>query len=42
MLAPFERTGIDPWRKQLRVMITKFASLHNISITGLEAERLED
>jgi len=42
MLAPFERIGIEAWRKQLRSVIKEFAGLHNISIKGLEAERLED
>ncbi len=42
MLAPFERTGIDKWRKQLGLVIKEFAGLHNIPITSLEAVRLED
>ncbi|MEQ6118143.1 glycoside hydrolase family 20 zincin-like fold domain-containing protein [Reichenbachiella sp. MALMAid0571] len=42
MLAPFERMGIEDWRKQLSKVITDFSELHNIPVTGLEAERLED
>ena len=42
MLAPFERIGIDEWRKQLRIVINEFADLHNIPIKGLDAVRLED
>jgi len=42
MLAPFERTNIEGWRKQLSKVITEFADQHNIPVRGMEAERLED
>ncbi len=42
MLAPFERTGIDEWRKQLSLVIKEFAGLHNIPVAEFETERLED
>ena len=42
MLAPFERTNIEGWRKQLSKVIAEFADQHNIPVRGMEAERLED
>ncbi|WP_034042993.1 glycoside hydrolase family 20 zincin-like fold domain-containing protein [Wocania ichthyoenteri] len=42
MLAPFERTGIEVWRKQLNIVISEFANNNKVSVKGLELERLED
>jgi len=42
MLAPFERIGIEAWRKQLGAVINEYANNNKISIKGFEAERLED
>ncbi|MEQ6120424.1 beta-N-acetylhexosaminidase [Reichenbachiella sp. MALMAid0571] len=42
MLAPFSRIGLSEWRDKLNEIIQDYASLHNVSIRGIEAERLED
>jgi len=42
MLAPFERMGMEEWRRQLEDVIMEYAGIHNIPATGLEAARLED
>lgn len=42
MLAPFERIGIEAWRKELGVVINEYANNNKITIKGFEAERLED
>jgi hypothetical protein len=42
MLAPFERMGMDHWRKQLEDVVIEFAKIHKIPASGLEATRLED
>ena len=42
MLAPFERTGIQEWQKQLEITIKEYAQSKNIPIKALELERLED
>ena len=42
MLAPFERIGLEKWRKQLGNVIKDYADSHNVPVKGLEAERLED
>ena len=42
MLAPFERTGVEDWKRRLEMVINEFADAHGIEIEGLEEERLED
>jgi hypothetical protein len=42
MIAPFKRMDITGWRSKLNERINKYASEHNVPITGLKEERLED
>ena len=42
MLAPFERIGIEDWRKQLNEIIHRFAESKNVPVSGLKLARLED
>ncbi len=42
MMAPFERMHIAEWRNELAQVIKEYAQTHNVPITGVEAERLED
>ena len=42
MLAPFERTGVEDWKRRLEMVINEFAEAHGVEIEGLEEERLED
>ena len=42
MLAPFERTGVEDWKRRLEMVINEFAEAHGVEIEGLEEERLEN
>ena len=42
MMAPFERMQMEAWRQQLGKIITGYAGIHNIPVTGIDAKRLED
>ncbi len=42
MIAPFQRMNLPNWRNKLNERINEYAASHNVPVTGLEEERLED
>jgi hexosaminidase len=42
MIAPFQRMDMPGWNSRLNERILEYASEHNIPVSGLEEERLED
>jgi hypothetical protein len=42
MLAPFERMEIKKWQNELEKVIKEYAKNNNITVKGIEEERLED
>ena len=42
MIAPLQRMDMPGWHKRLNEQIKEYASKHNVPVSGLEEERLED
>ena len=42
MIAPLQRMDMSGWHKRLNEQIKEYATKHNVPVSGLEEERLED